>query len=60
MDDNTAHDGRVEVRTNNGQWNTICNKYWDLREAYVVNLVPRAVISYCACSTKELGSGKVQ
>ncbi|KAK3748852.1 hypothetical protein QZH41_018739 [Actinostola sp. cb2023] len=36
MDGKTAHDGRVEVRTKNGQWSTICNKYWDLLDAYVV------------------------
>jgi len=36
MDGKTAHDGRVEVRTNNGQWSTVCNKYWDLRDVYVV------------------------
>ncbi|KAK3704224.1 hypothetical protein QZH41_007844 [Actinostola sp. cb2023] len=36
MDGKTAHDGRVEVRTNNGQWSTICNYQWDLRDAYVV------------------------
>ena len=32
----TPHDGRVEVRTNNGPWNTICNENWDLLDAYVV------------------------
>jgi len=36
MDGKTAHDGRVEVRTNNGQWSTICNVGWDILEAYVV------------------------
>ena len=36
MDSKTAHDGRVEVRRNNRQWSTICNKYWDLLDAYVV------------------------
>ncbi|KAK3704226.1 hypothetical protein QZH41_007849 [Actinostola sp. cb2023] len=36
MDGKTTHDGRVEVRTNNGQWSTICNYQWDLRDAYVV------------------------
>jgi len=36
MDGKPAHDGRVEVRTNNGQWSTICNTNWDLRDAYVV------------------------
>jgi len=36
MDGKTAHDGRVEVRKNNGQWSTVCDQYWDLREAYVV------------------------
>jgi len=36
MDGKTAHDGRVEVKTSNGQWSTICNRTWDLKEAYVV------------------------
>jgi len=37
MDGTTAHDGRVEMRKNNGQWSTICNKYWgSLNGAYVV------------------------
>jgi len=36
MDGKTAHDGRVEVRKDNGQWSTICNKGWDILEAYVV------------------------
>jgi len=37
MDGTTAHDGRVEVRKNNGQWSSIsCIEYWDIRCAYVV------------------------
>jgi len=59
MDGKIAHDGRVEVRTNNGQWSTICNEYWDLLDAYVVCRMLNYSKAVSADTANVKGSGAI-
>jgi len=59
MDGKTAYHGRVEVRTNNGQWSTICNHNWDLREAYVVCRMLNYSKAVSAGTANVKGSGHI-
>jgi len=55
----TAHDGRVEVRTNNSQWSRICNHNWDLLDAYVVCHMLNYSKAVSAGTAKVKGSGPI-
>jgi len=59
MGGKTAHDGRVEVRKNNVQWSTICNKYWDLLDAYVVCRMLNYLKAVSAGTASVKGSGPI-
>ncbi|KAK3719581.1 hypothetical protein QZH41_019021, partial [Actinostola sp. cb2023] len=56
IDGKTAHDGRVEVRTNNGQWSTVCNSQWDILDAYVVCRMLNYLKAVSAGTTNVKGS----